>query len=379
MKIAGIICEYNPLQRGHVYHISRAVKDVGAEKVICIMSGNFTQRGELAVADKYTRATWAIKSGADMVIELPPQYVLTAAKYFALGGVKIANTISGNVTLSFGSEIGDLATLKNIADLQENDDFKSALNSMLEQGNGYAKSYAYAIAKISPKYSDVLLSPNNILAVEYIKALGETNSSVTPYTLHRVGSGYHQTCTNEYPSASGIRSMWQNNDLSGIAQGTPQYVYEYLKEFNPQNYNLSYAKLFSLLKYNSDSIDLKSIHGVKEGIENRITAALKECEYWQDFVDRLSTKRYTNAYLLRTLINILISNTHSATDLKNQKIEYVNVLAVEQNSKDLLSSFDCRVITKSSDLPDGCLILRADNLYSSVRNNIPQYMQIVKR
>ena len=379
MKIAVIICEYNPLQRGHVYHISRAVKDVGAEKVICIMSGNFTQRGELAVADKYTRATWAIKSGADMVIELPPQYVLTAAKYFALGGVKIANTISGNVTLSFGSEIGDLATLKNIADLQENDDFKSALNSMLEQGNGYAKSYAYAIAKISPKYSDVLLSPNNILAVEYIKALGETNSSVTPYTLHRVGSCYHQTCTNEYPSASGIRSMWQNNDLSGIAQGTPQYVYEYLKEFNPQNYNLSYAKLFSLLKYNSDSIDLKSIHGVKEGIENRITAALKECEYWQDFVDRLSTKRYTNAYLLRTLINILISNTHSATDLKNQKIEYVNVLAVEQNSKDLLSSFDCRVITKSSDLPDGCLILRADNLYSSVRNNIPQYMQIVKR
>ena len=164
MKIAVIICEYNPLQRGHVYHISRAVKDVGAEKVICIMSGNFTQRGELAVADKYTRATWAIKSGADMVIELPPQYVLTAAKYFALGGVKIANNISGNVTLSFGSEIGDLETLKNIADLQENDDFKSALNSMLEQGNGYAKSYAYAIAKISPKYSDVLLSPNNILA-----------------------------------------------------------------------------------------------------------------------------------------------------------------------------------------------------------------------
>ena len=379
MKICAVICEYNPLQRGHVYHISRAVKDVGAEKVICIMSGNFTQRGELAVADKYTRATWAIKSGADMVIELPPQYVLTAAKYFALGGVKIANNISGNVTLSFGSEIGDLETLKNIADLQENDDFKSALNSMLEQGNGYAKSYAYAILKISPKYSDVLLSPNNILAVEYIKALGETNSSVTPYTLHRVGSGYHQTCTNEYPSASGIRSMWQNNDLSGIAQGTPQCVYDYLKRTSPNDWQYANDKMFALLKFNVNNIDLKNIHGVKEGVENRIIAALKKSDCWQELVDKLATKRYTNAYLLRTLINILISNTFQAQDLQDQNIDFVNVLAVEKNSKDFLSAFDCRMITKSSDLPDGCLILRADNLYSSVRNNIPQYMQIVER
>ena len=103
MKIAVIICEYNPLQKGHEYHVSRALKDTGADKVVCIMSGNFIQRGGLAIADKYTRATWAIKSGADMVVELPPQYVLTTAKYFALGGVKIANAIKGDVSLSFGS------------------------------------------------------------------------------------------------------------------------------------------------------------------------------------------------------------------------------------------------------------------------------------
>ncbi len=108
MKIAAIICEYNPMQNGHVYHLSKALKETQAERVVCIMSGNFTQRGEIAVADKYARAAWAVKNGADAVVELPPQYVLTTAKYFALGGVKIANLIKGDVVLSFGSECGDI-------------------------------------------------------------------------------------------------------------------------------------------------------------------------------------------------------------------------------------------------------------------------------
>ncbi len=173
--------------------------------------------------------------------------------------------------------------------------------------------------------------------------------------------------------------MWQNNDLSGIAQGTPQCVYDYLKRTSPNDWQYANDKMFALLKFNVNNIDLKNIHGVKEGVENRIIAALKKSDCWQELVDKLATKRYTNAYLLRTLINILISNTFQAQDLQDQNIDFVNVLAVEKNSKDFLSAFDCRMITKSSDLPDGCLILRADNLYSSVRNNIPQYMQIVER
>lgn len=379
MKIAAIICEYNPLQRGHVYHISRALKDVGAQKIVCIMSGNFTQRGELAIADKYTRATWAIKGGADMVVELPPQHVLTAAKYFALGGVKVANAIKGDVTLSFGSESGNLQVLQNITDFQEDDGFKNILDEELKKGYGYAKSYASALSRLYPDYADALTTPNNILAVEYIKAINATQSVISAHTLARVGGGYHQTTDAEYPSASAIRSMWQNGDLQAIEQGAPQYVYEYLKNASPTDWHNANEKIFALLKYTVENVDLRTIHGVKEGVENRITAAVKESHCRKGLLEKLATKRYTNAYFLRTLINVLISNTFQAHDLQKQEIDFVNALAVEKHSKDLLSAFDCRVITKSSDLPDNSLIKRADNLYSSVRNNIPQYMQIVER
>ena len=379
MKIAVIICEYNPLQNGHLYHLSRAVKDTGADKVVCIMSGNFTQRGELAIADKYTRAEWAVKCGADMVVELPPQYVLTTAKYFALGGVKIANAIKGDVTLSFGSEIGQLEALKEVAYFKETDEFKTVLDEELKKGNGYAKSYAIALEKTQPFLAHLLELPNNILAVEYLKSLKETQSSITPHTLPRIGGGYLDTQSTDYPSASCVREQWQNGNLSAISQGVPAIVFDYLNNTSPAIMQTAKDKLLSILKFNIDSIDLQSIHGVKEGVENRIKTTLKESSSWRELTDKLSTKRYTNAYLLRTLINILISNTYQANDLQTDKIDFVNVLAVEENSKELLSAFDCNVITKSVKLPDDCLIKRADSLYSSVTKKMPTHMRIVSR
>ncbi len=378
MKIAVIICEYNPLQNGHVYHISRALKECG-NSVICIMSGNFTQRGQLAIADKYKRAEWAIKSGADMVVELPPQYVLTTAKYFALGGVKIANKIKGEVILTFGSEIGDIKTLQDIANFQEDEIFASNLDKELKSGNGYAKSYANALAKTHPSYAQVISSPNNILAVEYLKALNDTQSIITAHTVARIGGGYHQTSADEYPSASCVRQMCHNSVLQTTSQGIPQYVMDYLKELSPTHLQVAYDKLYSILKYNIDNMHLPAVHGVKEGIENRIVATLKSSASWQDMLDKLSTKRYTDAYLLRTLINILISNTYTADDLQYDAVDYVNVLAVEKNKRQLLSCFDCQVITKSIELQYDSLIKRADSVYSSVTENVADHMQIITR
>lgn len=379
MKIAAVIAEYNPLQNGHLYHLSRAVKDAGADKVVCIMSGNFTQRGELAIADKYTRAEWAVKCGADTVVELPPQYVLTAAKYFALGGVKIANAIKGDITLSFGSEIGRLNALKEVAHFEENGEFKTALDEELKKGNGYAKSYYVALEKTQPFFARLLELPNNILAVEYLKSLKQTQSSVIPHTLTRIGGGYLDTQSTDYPSSSCVREQWQNGNLSAIAQGVPNIVLDYLNNTSPSIMQTAKDKLMSILKFNIDNIPLQNIHGVKEGVENRVKTALKESSSWQELIDKLSTKRYTNAYLLRTLINMLISNTYSANDLQNDNIHFVNVLAVEEKSKELLSCFDCNVITKSVELPDDCLIKRTDNLYSSVTKKMPNHMQIVRR
>ncbi|MDE6275604.1 MAG: nucleotidyltransferase family protein, partial [Clostridia bacterium] len=221
--------------------------------------------------------------------------------------------------------------------------------------------------------------PNNILAVEYLKALKDTQSSITPHTMPRIGGGYLQTNVTDYPSASCVREQWQSGNLSSISQGVPAIVLDYLNNTSPNTMQSAKDRLLSILKFNIDSMNLPSIHGVKEGVENRIKTTLKESVNWQDFVDKLSTKRYTNAYFLRTVINILLSNTYQAQNLQNDKIDFVNVLAVQEKSKDLLSAFNCDVITKSAEPPDNCLIRQADSLYSSVTKKIPNRMQIVSK
>lgn len=376
MKIAAVICEYNPMQRGHVYHIEDTKKAAQSDYVVCIMSGNFTQRGEYAVKDKYTRAIWAVKNGADLAVELPPQYVLTAAKYFALGGVKIANLIKGDTLLSFGSECGDLAALKKAAQFKESDDFKNYLQERLKLGNGYAKSYADGVAKYAPEYADIIGSPNNILAIEYLKALEKTNSRLTPYTLKRKG-GYHDKSSNEYCSASAVRSMLMDGDMDCVKNSVPPCVAESLDASDAIKIVNAKKSLFSLLKYNATKIDLSKIHGVKEGLENRILSALKSSSDWDSLLSNLSAKRYTDAFLLRTLINSLLANTYDADDLENQEIQYVNALAVSQRGKALLSAFDCRVVTQTYRLPNDSLIPAADELYSAIMGNIPNHMQIV--
>ncbi len=378
MKIAVVICEYNPLQNGHIYHLSRAKSDTGAERVVCVMSGNFTQRGECAVSDKYTRATWAVKNGVDMVVELPPQYVLTTAKYFALGGVKIANLIKGDVILSFGSELGDIKALQEIADIQEDSNFKSALKTSLDLGNGYAKSYGDAIGKVSPQFADCVCSPNNILAIEYIKALNELNSKVLPHTVKRIGGGYHDKKATELCSASAVREACEKGKLNDVRQSVPACVYDALSRSDMQKHLDVKDRIFMLLKYCAPNIDMTMIHGVKEGVENRISSLLDECDCWQGFWSKLTTKRYTDAYLLRTLTNVLLSNKYSANDLAQENINFVNVLAVAERSKDLLSAFNCDVATKSGHIPNDSLIHTADLLYSCLLGNFSNHMQIVK-
>ena len=377
MKIAAIICEYNPMQNGHVYHLSKALKETQAERVVCIMSGNFTQRGEIAVADKYARAAWAVKNGADAVVELPPQYVLTTAKYFALGGVKIANLIKGDVVLSFGSECGDIEKLTNTACFTETQEFKNALTDKLKDGNGYAKSYCDALWKISPSDAEILSSPNNILAVEYLKSIKATGSRISAHTVERKGGDYRQTSTSALPSAFAVRQMLKNGDMSCIKTSVPDCVYDYLKNISQSQLDETCDKLFALMKFTATTKNIKSIHGLKEGIENRITEYCKKSCNLKNFLSQLQTKRYTLSYLQRTVANILIDNKYSADDLINEQINYVNVLAVSAKSKSILNVFE-NPITNSMRLPADSLILNSDRLYSSVARNVPQHMLIVE-
>ncbi|MDE6758339.1 MAG: nucleotidyltransferase family protein [Clostridia bacterium] len=380
MKIALVICEYNPFQNGHAYHLAQTRSRAKCDKIVCIMSGNVTQRGELTIADKYTRAAWAILSGADMVVELPPQYVLTTAKYFALGGVKIANAIDGEKYLSFGSECEDFDLINKISLFEENADFKALLDGNLKQGMGYAKSFSLALENFSPKFAEIISRPNNTLAIEYLRAIRQIAKDVTPINVARKGGDYHDDKYCEiFSSASAVRKMADDGDTESLKKSVPPRVFEYLKNFNKNEKALKDGKLFSIIKYAVQNYDPSQIHGVKEGVENRILKAAKTSASLNDFFDNVATKRYTNSYLARTVMNMLIGNTFTADELCKSDVEYVNVLAVEENSKDLLSKFKCSVNTKNSTLPPDSLILSADRLYSSIDHNFPSSMSIVKR
>ena len=378
MKIAVVICEYNPLQNGHVYHLSCAKRDIGADLVLCVMSGNFTQRGECAIRDKYTRAVWAVKNGADAVVELPPQYALSTAKYFAIGAIKVAKLLNGDVTLSFGSELGDIDSLKSIASVQEDDAFKAYLKKSLNGGNGYAKSYGDAFKAILPQFAGDVSSPNNILAIEYIKAINELKANIGLHTIKRLGGDYHDKSAMVLGSASAVRAMCEKGDTSAVNDNVPKCVAEELDEQHLVKYFGAKSKLFWFLKFAANKKDLLNIHGVKEGIENRICNLLKVNNNWYDFWDKLTTKRYTDAYLLRTLTNMLIKNTYTADELFGEKIEFVNALAISEKGRDLLGAFECKVATKEIHIPQNSLIHNADRLYSCLVGNFPNNMQVVK-
>ena len=211
MKICAIICEYNPLHNGHLYHISEARARSGADAVVCVMSGNFVQRGESAVMDKYTRARHAVWAGADAVIELPTVFATSNAEIFAKGAVHIISSIPACNTLCFGAEIADKLAFKSAARylLNEPAEVSAQIKTALSEGASYAKARAQAYAGFIP--FDLLGSPNNILGLEYTKAILEKNAPIDILPIQRTGAGYLDTNLQEnFSSASAIRNAIQN-------------------------------------------------------------------------------------------------------------------------------------------------------------------------
>lgn len=213
MNITAIISEYNPLHKGHLYHIETARKETNADFMIAIMSGNFVQRGTPAIVDKYIRAEAALKSGIDLVLELPVMYATASAEYFALGGVSLADTLGCVTHLSFGSECGNAEKMMETATLllDEPEEMKAPLKEALKEGLSFPAARAKAVKTIRPELADILEEPNNILGIEYCKAILKRKSRIQPHTICRRGQGYHSETTDEsFASATGIRKLWGN-------------------------------------------------------------------------------------------------------------------------------------------------------------------------
>lgn len=354
MKTVGIIAEYNPFHNGHKYHIEESKRTTGAEAVIVIMSGNFVQRGEPALINKWKRAQCALSNGADLVIELPTYYALSSAEMFAYGGVSLLNSL-GIDTLVFGSEHGEIQPFYKLAELLVTLENKhiSALQQLMKDGHSFATARSLLIKKLfdlSKEEEALLNSPNNILGVEYLKAILKLNSPMKATTIKRKGSHYHSSNIDEtMASASAIRKFLFEEtahgthlSLNSLRHLERQVSGETLEQIKTSDF-VSSETLFHLLRYKlmtSTPESLQKIHDVSEGLEYKILRTFGSTSSFNDLITHCKSKRYTYTRLSRALMKILLEiHTEDIGYIKDdQRPEYARILGFTETGAAFLKT-----------------------------------------
>ena len=371
MKTVGIIAEYNPFHNGHAYHIAKTKEMTGADYCIVVMSGNFVQRGIPAIADKYLRAEAALLNGADLILELPVYYALGSAEYFASGAIALLDKLGVTDALCFGSECGDISLLSEFAGelLGENDTFKEVLNRQLKSGMSYPTARNTALQACAPHlnaHMNVLMTPNNILGIEYCKALHRRRSHIQPYTLCRAGASYHDaSLSSSYCSALAIReALSSSGRLSDIRMQMPQSAYELLEAQSEKSFPI-FADDFSLpLHYqllSEQAVGYTKYADISSDLSDRIIKKLPSYRSFTDFCDQLKTKNMTYTRIARSLMHILLEMEQ--TDLNDYQSEdyiyYAHMLGFRKNAEPLLTA-----IKAQSSIPLLSKLADADALLS---------------
>lgn len=329
MNICGIICEYNPFHNGHKFHIEKT-KELGIDAVVCVMSSDFVQRGEPAILNKHYRAEMAINCGADLVLELPSPFSCSTAEKFARGAISILSDLKVVASLSFGCE-DDFLSLSDAADLLNDEFVDSKIREYLEEGVTYVKAREQALTDFAPELRDVLKKPNNILAIEYLRALPET---IAPIAIPREGANHDSAeIDSKFASASLIRELIREKKYDEIKPLMPESAYSVLMraiDNKDAPVILSDAAVLSHLKRLSAE-DFKSIPDVSEGLENRIIKGLNSANTVSELTDIIKTKRYTHARIRRIIMNAYLGIT------REEAPTYARVLALNGTGKKVLS------------------------------------------
>ncbi len=342
MKTAAIICEYNPFHNGHKYQIDQTRKEYGVDAVVALMSGNFVQRGDVAIFNKHARANAAICGGVDLVLELPTVFAMQSAEFFAKHAVFILNSLASVDYLSFGAECENLEQLKLIAEtlINESSSFSQELKSQLSSGAPFPLARQRALAKaLSSKTAELLTKPNNILAVEYLKALKTQDSKIEPILIHRHGADHHSTAPQDgFASASYIRSLLLSGKISDARalmptdfEGERMYFAESMEK----------AIIAELIKMPAD--ELRQISDVSEGIENRIKEKALNAQSLSQLADEVKTKRYAHSRIRRILLSAYLGITD---DDRKSSAPYVKILAHNEKGQSLI-----RKMKKAAFLP----------------------------
>jgi predicted nucleotidyltransferase len=343
-KILAIISEYNPFHNGHLYHLQKSKKMIDPDYSICIMSGNFCQRGDTSIMDKWSKTDAALKCGFDLVVELPVVYSISSAENFAEGALKILEAFD-DVTLSFGSECGNLEILNNIANVLYNEpkEYQTILAHELSKGLSYPKARENALLLYLNnvrKYANVLSNPNNILGIEYLKAIKKLKSKVVPFTIKRIDEGYNSLKVKDrLASATAIRNLVKNNENVKKLMPTPSFniLLENINNGKILNDISVFEKeiIYTLRKMSLSEI--AELQDVTEGLENAIKQAANTCNNLEDLINSIKSKRYTRSRIQRILLYALLNITKK--DIKNsyRTKPYVRILGASKRGKYLLS------------------------------------------
>ncbi|MCI8352905.1 MAG: nucleotidyltransferase [Clostridia bacterium] len=346
-KVLGIIAEYNPFHNGHLYHLNESKKAVNADYTVAIISGNFVQRGDTSLVDKWSKAEMAIKNGVDLVIELPLIYSISSAENFAEGAIKILNSLNIVDYLSFGSELCDVRILDDFAKILYNEpkEFVSILNHELGKGISYPKARENALLMYLNdirKYANVLSCPNNILAIEYLKALKKYKSNIIPLSINRNKVDYNSTeIVDGMASATAIRKIAITNDVWSLRRAMPKSSFDIMYDSLRSGHTVpSITKFEKEIIYNLRKMNIAEIADlpdVSEGLEYSIKNAANSCNTIDELINIIKSKRYTTTRLKRILLYCLLGITKK--DMQNSRkanMPYIRVLGFNDKGKDLL-------------------------------------------
>lgn len=385
MSTVGIVCEYNPFHKGHLYQIEQAKKLTGASHVVCFMSGNFLQRGIPALADKFTRAETAIRCGADIIFEIPFVYSTSSAKDYATAAVTMMNTSDAIDYISFGAETDNLPLLSFIADIIENEpiNVSACIKQSMSSGMTYGAARAHAIAEylhsndifkdsgltfdssFAPEDSikSIMASPNNILAIEYLAALKRTSSRIKPVIIKRFISDYNSNDTNhDICSASAIRTLLESADITAIKRHIPEECYHILNAIYKNTFPVFENGMSDLLStarllygsYDKPSVSFVDTVDLDRNLYNRMSK-IDAYMSFSDTAKALKSKNYTLTHIQRALLHYIMQLTN--TDYNSYKaggwIYYLRLIGLKAQAgcivKQIKKEAGIPVITKASE------------------------------
>lgn len=375
-KVLGIVAEYNPLHNGHLYHLNESKKQINADYSVCVMSGNFTQRGDTAIIDKWSRTEIALQNGIDLVIELPVVYSISSAENFAYGSMNILDKLGVVDYISFGSEIGDIEILHSIAEILCNEpkEYVSLLNHELSKGISYPKAREKALLMYLNdirKYANVLSSPNNVLGIEYLKALINLKSNLKAITIKRANTSYNSTnIINGFASSTAIRKII--NNPSSLSKVVPEETFSIISDKIKHGQIIKGLVSFEkeiLYKLRTSPIDyIANLPDVSEGLEFSIKNAANSCNNIMDLISLVKSKRYTQTRIQRILLYALLDITKQDMEYSRKGVPYIRILGMTENGKHLLSEIasnkKLNIITSPKKFMDNCNNKIVKNLFS---------------